>query len=72
MSITLSEEEKELITFGLQMRRNYIETSNALLSATDAKAMGQEKKLQILGVDQCSLIIKLVNLIDKINDRKQT
>jgi len=68
--LELSEEEKELIVFGLQMRRNHIETGNALLSAQDAKRMEKEKMIKPLGTDQYRLIVKLEDLITKIRDQK--
>ena len=61
----LSKEERELITFSLYMRRNYIETGDALLSAQDAKNMRQEK-IKVLSKDQYRLIAKIDDLIEKI------
>lgn len=62
----LTPEEKELIVFGLQMRKNYITTGSALLSALDAKNMGKEKRIKSLSNDQYELIVKLNNLIKKV------
>ncbi len=66
--VELSAEEKELIVFGLQMRKNYIQTGDALMSAVDAKNLKQEKKIKILGDDQIELINKLNLLIKKIEN----
>ncbi len=66
--VELSAEEKELIVFGLQMRKNYIQTGDALMSAVDAKNLKQEKKIKILGDDQIELIHKLNLLIKKIDN----
>jgi len=60
-------EEKELIVFGLHMRKNHIETGNASFSAVDAKKMGKEKLIKPLGDDQYELIVKLNRLIKKIS-----
>jgi|WetSurMetagenome_2_1015567.scaffolds.fasta_scaffold627061_2 hypothetical protein len=38
--------EKELIIFGLFMRKNKIETDDHILSAQDAKNMGKSKNVQ--------------------------
>jgi hypothetical protein len=66
--VELSAEEKELIVFGLQMRKNYIQTGDAFMSAVDAKNLKQEKKIKILGDDQIELIHKLNLLIKKIEN----
>lgn len=64
--MALTAEEKELIVFGLNMRKQYIETGNVLLSAQDAKRMGKDKIVKALGDDQYALINKLNDLIKKI------
>lgn len=62
----LSDEEKELIVFGLYMRKNYIETGDPLISAQDARNMGKEKMIKSLNKDQYFLIVQLEELIQKI------
>jgi hypothetical protein len=56
-------EERELIISGLVMRRNYIETHDALMSAQDAESMELEVKVYALNQEQHELIVKLYNLI---------
>lgn len=68
-NIELSSHDRELIIFGLQMRKHYIETGDALLSAQDAKNCGQSKKIKALGSDQYMLLTKLDTLITKINNK---
>jgi hypothetical protein len=64
--MTFNAEEKELLIFGLQMRKHYIETGDAMLSAADAKNMGRESKIKSLSDEQYELIVKLNNLIKKV------
>jgi hypothetical protein len=60
-------EERELIISGLGMRKNYIETHDALMSAQDAENMGLEVKVYALNQEQHELIIKLYNLIKRFS-----
>jgi len=62
----LTEKEKELIIFGLQMRKNYIETGEAHYDANDAWKMG--KQIKSLSIDQMELCISIHNLILKIEN----
>lgn len=64
--MALTAEEKELLVFGLHMRKNFIETGDALMSAIDAQNMGVQKKIKALGNDQINLIQKINDLILKI------
>jgi hypothetical protein len=65
-NVFLTAEEKEMIYIGLNLRKNRIETGDSLLSAVDAKNMGQEKLIKVLNSDQMHLILKIEDLIKKI------
>lgn len=65
-NIFLTAEEKDMIYTGLCMRKNYIETGDALMSAVDAKNMEQEKRIRVLNPDQMRLIVKTEEIAKKI------
>lgn len=64
--VSLSREEKDMIVIGLNMRRNYIETGTATMSAADAKHFKEERQINALSTDQMRLIVKTEELIQKI------
>lgn len=80
--ITLTDDEKEIITIALNMRRNYIETGTVSMSAQDAQRqierqkrakdsgrtlLGEEKaEVKALSTEQMQLIIDMENLIKRI------
>jgi hypothetical protein len=66
MLIDLTDEEKELIVSGLEMRRNFIETGSPTLSARDCKNMGKEKQINPLVHERYESIIQIDHLIDKV------
>lgn len=66
--MAVTAEEKDLILFGLYMRKNYIQTGDPLMSAQDAVNMGKKKKIKVLGDDQIELLKKLNDLIRKIEN----
>lgn len=68
--MVLTEEERDLIESGLYMRKHFIETGDPLLSAQDAKNMGNEKIIKALSTNQHMLLVKIDNLINKIRDQK--
>ena len=65
--IDITSREKEMIIIGLGMRRNYIETGNAIVSAVDAKRFERDNvKVNALSTDQMQLIIDTEALITKL------
>ena len=65
--IDITSKEKEMIIIGLGMRRNYIETGNAMVSAVDAKRFERDGvKINALSTDQMQLIIDTEALITKL------
>ena len=64
--MVLTEEEKELLIFGLHMRKCFIETGDPLMSAADAKIQKKEKSIKALSDDQYELIVKINKLIKKL------
>jgi hypothetical protein len=73
----LTAEEKDLIVFGLTMRKNMIETGDPLHSAIDAERIqkanvrfpslaSSRPKVRALTTDQMKLLIKIDALADKI------
>lgn len=65
-NIFLTADEKEMIYTGLCLRKNFVETGDAMISAADAKNMGKENCIKVLVADQMKLIIKTEELIKKI------
>ena len=66
-------EEKELLLYSLNMRKNVIETGDHSLSAIDIERMGKHKPeldrgvgVRALTVDQMKLIITIDTLMTKI------
>lgn len=73
----LTSQEKEMITIGLNMRKNYIETGSTRLSALDVSRMGlKEAKQQFdaeivaLSESQMKLILATSELEQKIYANK--
>ena len=66
ITITLSPKEKEMIVIALNMRRNYIETGNALVSGAYAEKFRKDIQIRNLSTDQMQLIIDTENLIKKL------
>jgi hypothetical protein len=65
--IDISRREKEMIIIGLNMRRNYIETGDALTSAKTVENQGRkDEKINALSTDQMQLIIDTETLIKKL------
>ena len=63
------ESDKQLIICGLSMRKNFIQTGDCLMTPIDAKNCGESDKIVALTPDQMRLIIKIDDLIDKINTK---
>lgn len=73
----LTSKEKEMITVGLNMRRNYIETGSISLGAADVAKIGVEEskrqfdaEINALSEDQMKLIIATNELERKIYSDK--
>lgn len=74
--MNLTDEEREMIALSLNMRSNYIETSDVNMSAVDATiynqtlSKGDKRKIELkqLGNDQFILAFKLRLLAKKIGD----
>jgi len=73
----LTSEEKEMISIGLNMRRNYIETGSHTLGARDLKGMDPKDakrqfgaEIQALSEDQMKLILATNELSRKIYSDK--
>ena len=64
--IVLTAEERDMIVTGLNMRRNYIETSDPCICAADAKRMGRNKEINVLSTNQMEIIIKTEKLINRL------
>lgn len=62
----LTQKEKEMIVIGLQMRRAYIETGDACLTAETAVKTGRQEMIKPLSVDQMRLIVATDELIQKL------
>lgn len=67
MSLVLTDEEKELIVEGLCMKKNCIETGDAMLSAVDCQNMKKIEKIRVLDIPRHRLIVHIAELIDKVN-----
>jgi len=61
----LTNKEKEMIVIALNMRRNYIETGDVVMSAAQSKKMGK-LDTNALSVAQMQLIIDTENLIKRL------
>jgi len=67
--IDITPKEKEMIIIGLNMRRNYIETGNVLVSAAQVEKLGRtDNEINALSTEQMQLIINTENLIKKLYD----
>ena len=62
----ITDKEKEMIIISLNMRRNYIETGNVLISAVDAARFRDDIQPRNLSTSQMQLIIDTENLISKL------
>ena len=70
-NISITDEEAEAIYTGLCMRRAYIETGDALMSAADAVSCGKQNKLKPLSTEQMQLIVMQEGIIKKIFNAKK-
>lgn len=64
--MNLTDEEYGLLVDGLNMRRNFIETGNPILSAADLERRSRINN-KILSIDQMRLVVTISDLADKIN-----
>gem|GEM_PF-6587924 len=63
--IKFSSEEKELLLFGLNMRKNYIEIGDCITSGIDAEKM--KLTVKALSEEQIEFINKIIQLKKKVN-----
>lgn len=64
----ITEEEKDILSISLDMRKNFIETGDISYSAEDVERMGDscEGKIRALSPEQMELILNIVRLKNKI------
>lgn len=58
--------DKEIIRYALLMWRNYIQTGDVVLSASDAINSGQQDKCKQLNSDQQKFVVRLEELATKL------
>jgi len=63
--MTIQANDIDLIISGLQMRRNYIETGDPILSKVDC--INMRKKIKVLSDDQLMLISQITDLIERLS-----
>ncbi len=66
MKLDITDTEKKLIITGIQMRRNYIETGEATMSAETAKNCGESRRIKSLSIEQMKLIVDTEQLLSKL------
>lgn len=66
MKLDMTQQEREDIIFGLQMRIALVETGDPTLRASDAIAMGEHKKVRALSDAQRALIARHEELVKKL------
>ena len=67
MKVWLTKDEAELVREGLNMKCNYIETGDPIISGADADAMGvKHVKAKGLTHEQMELVCSIRKLINKI------
>jgi hypothetical protein len=58
-------DDNELKYMALNMYANWIETHDVIISARDAVASGEQKKVRALDVNQMKMVIRLRELADE-------
>jgi hypothetical protein len=66
MKLDMTQQEREDLVFGLQMRIAVVETGDPTLRANDAIAMGEHKKVRALSESQRALIARHEGLVKKL------
>jgi hypothetical protein len=69
MHVVLSNEQADLIIYALSLRRNYIETGDCILSASDVQTHGGGA-VKALHTDQMRLILKQEQIITYLQSAK--
>lgn len=69
MKLDISEQEREDLIRGLQMRVCLIETGDPVLRADDARDMGKPKLVRTLSVDQQATVARLEALVGRLTSR---
>jgi hypothetical protein len=68
-----AENERELVYRSVCMYRNWLETGDVILSATDARNSGRADIIKSLSVEQMKIIIELDRIqIELLSPRKKT
>ncbi len=65
----LTQDEKEMIYYSLNMRAGYIETGDCCLRAIDAVNSGQKDKIKYLTTDQMKALIMIEELMKRVLER---
>ena len=69
MKLDISEQEREDLIRGLQMRMCLIETGDPVLRAADALNMGNPKLVRVIGSDQQATVARLEALVARLSKR---
>jgi len=66
MQFDMTQQEREDLVRGLQIRMAYIETGDPVLRANDAINMGKPQMVKALSADQRALLTRHEALVDKL------
>lgn len=66
MQFDMTQQEREDLVRGLQIRMAYIETGDPVLRANDAINMGKPQMVKALSPDQRALLTRHEALVDKL------
>jgi hypothetical protein len=69
LKLEISEQEREDLVRGLQMRVCLIETGDPVLRADDARNMGKPKLVRNLSADQLATVARLDALVSRLSSR---